>query len=71
MKPEEFWRAAQAHSLSKAANQPLKATLSALFAVVEMWKKILLNPLSHAATALVTRQEVQSAIDAVQRLRFK
>lgn len=71
VKAEEFWKAAQAHSLSKAANQPLKATLLALFAVVEMWKKILLNPLSHSPAALVTRQEVQSAIDAVHHLRFK
>lgn len=71
MKAEAFWKAAQAHALSKATDPTLNTALSASFSVVEMWKRILLNPLSHSGTALVTRQEVQSAIDAVRNLRFK
>lgn len=71
VKAEEFWKAAQTHSLLKAADQAVKATLTASFAVVDTWKKVLLNPLSHSATVPLTRQEVQSAIDAVRDLRFK
>jgi len=71
VKAEEFWKAAQAHSLSKATDKTLIAVLTASFAAVDTWKKIILNPLSHSATATVTRLEVQAAIDAVQNLRFK
>ena len=66
IKAEAFWQASKEHSLSKA-----KADLSILFAAVEKWKKIVLNPLSHSETVPVTRHEVQSAIDAVRDLRFK
>jgi hypothetical protein len=56
---------------SDATDAILQAQFPALFAAVDVWKKIVLNPLSHAAAVPITRQEVQSAIDAVHNLRFK
>ncbi len=70
MSADTFWQAAKTHALNKA-DPPLQTQLQTLFAAVEVWKKIVLNPLSHAAGAPVTRHEVQSAIDAVHNLRFK
>jgi hypothetical protein len=42
-----------------------------LIAAIDSSKKIVLNPLSHSEAAAVTRHEVQAAIDAVDKLRFK
>jgi hypothetical protein len=68
---ETFWKAAKNHAFEKATDPILRVQLNTLFAHIELWKKIVLNPLSHPAAAPVTRQEVQSAIDAVNRLRFR
>ena len=68
---DAFWQAAKKHALERANDPEPIADLGVLFADIELWKRIVLNPLSHSATAPVTRPEVQCAIDAVQKLRFK
>lgn len=68
---DAFWQAVKKHSVDEADGATLKATLSGLHADIETWRRLVLNPLSHSATVPVTRHEVQSAIHAVQNLRFK
>lgn len=71
MTAEAFWQAAQKCILAEATDPTLIAVLPSLIAAINSSKKIVLNPLSHSATVPVTRLEVQSAIEAVQNLRFK
>lgn len=68
---EAFWRVAKEHALAKATDATLKADLPILFAAIETWRRVVLNPLSHAEAVQVTRAEVQSAIEALLHLRFK
>ncbi|WP_196527014.1 hypothetical protein [Nostoc commune] len=35
---------------------------------VELYRSFIMNPLSHAQLAIVPRQEIQDAIDTVERL---
>jgi energy-coupling factor transporter ATP-binding protein EcfA2 len=71
MSAEAFWQAAQKRALAEATDPALKADLPLLIAAIDSSKKIVLNPLSHSEAAAVTRHEVQAAIDAVDKLRFK
>jgi len=66
---QAFWDASKKHALEAAQNDPAKtARLQTMFADVEMYRKIVLNPLSHSAAAAIVRAEIQGAIDAVARL---
>ena len=69
---EKFWNAAVKHSLENAAHDPAKKrALAAQFRAVYRCKKVVLNPLSHSTPQLVTRPEIQAAIEAVENLRFE
>jgi hypothetical protein len=41
-----------------------------MFSRIETFRKIVLNPLSHATPTTVTREEIQGAIDAVEALNL-
>ena len=48
-----------------------KGKTSPAFRQIETYRKIVLNPLSHASATTVTRPEIEGAIDAVEKLDFK
>ena len=71
IKAQSFWEAATKKAFSEAANDAAKtANLKALFKEIDLAKKIVMNPLSHATPTTVTTAEIQAAISAVQNLRF-
>ena len=45
-------------------------THKAILSQIETFRKIVLNPLSHATPTTVTRMEIQGAIDAVEALKL-
>ena len=47
------------------------ATYQQMISNIETFRKIVLNPLSHASPTTVTRAEIQGAIDAVDALNFR
>ena len=47
------------------------ATYQPMINNIETFRKIVLNPLSHASPTTVTRAEIQGAMDAVDALRFR
>jgi energy-coupling factor transporter ATP-binding protein EcfA2 len=67
---DTFWKAATKHAIEKAGTPAEKAALEPGFQAIEVAKKIVLNPLSHAITQSVTKPEIQAAIDAVMNLNF-
>jgi energy-coupling factor transporter ATP-binding protein EcfA2 len=70
IKAEHFWQAAQTYAINKAVD-PIRSDLKQIFAEIDLWKKFVMNQLSHSEAATTPRTEIQSAIDAVDRLRFK
>ena len=68
---QSFWDAATEKALKEAANDVNKISkLKRMINEIEMYRKIVLNPLSHSATAAVVRAEIQGAIDAITRLEL-
>jgi len=63
---EWFWQAVK----RKAQSDDRTAALQAMFSRIETFRKIVLNPLSHATPTTVTRAEIQGAIDAVDALHL-
>ena len=47
---------------------PKLQAIQARFAPVEMFRKIVLNPLSHSASAAIARVEIEGAIDEIEQL---
>jgi hypothetical protein len=66
---EPLWQAAKARALS-SVDPADKHALETIFGRIEMYRNIILNPLSHAAPAAVERVEVEAAIAAIESLRF-
>jgi hypothetical protein len=66
MDAEWFWQAVK----KKAQDEGKTAALQPLFSRIETFRKIVLNPLSHATPTTVTRVEIQGAIDAVAALNL-
>ena len=63
---EWFWQAIK----KKAKDDGKEASLQPMFSRIETYRKIVLNPLSHATTTTVTRAEIQGAINAVEALKL-
>ena len=61
---EEFCQAIKKRAKEKGKTWPA-------FKQIEIYRKIVLNPLSHANTTTVTRPEIEGAIHAVENLDFK
>jgi hypothetical protein len=69
---EEFWQPSKAFSLKKVTGDVARETaLNNMFNQIELYRKIVLNPLSHSAATPITRVEIQGAIDAVSQLKFE
>ena len=69
---EEFWQPSKTASLAKVAGDPARETaLNNMFNQIELYRKIVLNPLSHSAATPITKVEIQGAIDAVSQLQFE
>jgi hypothetical protein len=66
LEAEWFWQAVK----RKAQSDGKTAALQAMFSRIETFRKIVLNPLSHATPTTVTRAEIQGAIDAVEALNL-
>src|SRR5262249_20117757 len=68
---DDFWQAATKYALEQASADPVATSvLTAMFKRIEMYRKIVLNPLSHSAPVAITNAEIQGAIDAVADLKF-
>ena len=61
---EEFLQAIKKRAKDKGKTSPA-------FRQIETYRKIVLNPLSHASATTVTRPEIEGAIEAVENLDFK
>ena len=71
---EDFWQPSKNDSTNKvkaAGDAAKEAALAAMFNQIELYRKIVLNPLSHSAATPITRVEIQGAIDAVSQLQFE
>jgi hypothetical protein len=69
---EDFWQPSKTSSLKKVAGDAAKETaLNNMFNQIELYRKIVLNPLSHSAATPITRVEIQGAIDEVSQLHFE
>ena len=64
MEAEWFWQAIK----KKAQDEGKTTALQPIFSQIETYRKVVLNPLSHANTTTVTRAEIQGAIDAIAAL---
>ena len=60
---EEFLQAIKKRAKDKGKTSPA-------FRQIETYRKIVLNPLSHASATTVTRPEIEGAIEAVDKLKF-
>jgi energy-coupling factor transporter ATP-binding protein EcfA2 len=67
MDAQWFWEAIK----KKLQDEGELAANESVIANIETFRKIVLNPLSHANTTTVTRVEIQGAIDAVEALSFR
>ena len=66
---QSFWDASKNNALEVADNDPAKTPqLQIMFADVEVYRKIVLNPLSHSASAAIVCAEIHRAIEAVAPL---
>lgn len=71
---DDFWRPAKDDAIKKAraaSDAAKEAALNVMFADIEVYRKLVLNPLSHSAATPVTKAEIQGAVDAVSRLVFE
>jgi energy-coupling factor transporter ATP-binding protein EcfA2 len=71
---DDFWQPSKADSTNKAkavGDAAKEAALAAMFNQIELYRKIVLNPLSHSAATPITKVEIQGAIDAVSHLQFE
>lgn len=66
MDAQWFWEAIK----KKVTEDGKLAAYQVIFNRIETYRKIVLNPLSHANTTTVTRAEIQGAIDAVKSLNL-
>ena len=66
------YRRAMRTATSKVAGDVAKvAALNNMFKQIELYRKIVLNPLSHSAATPITKVEIQGAIDAVSQLQLE
>ena len=73
LKIEAAWVAAKERAKKDAdttGDATLRPQLEASFALVDLTKKVVLNPLSHSTPQPLAHNEVQEAIDAVKALKF-
>ncbi|MFN0087564.1 MAG: hypothetical protein ACKVX9_19395, partial [Blastocatellia bacterium] len=63
LKSEDFWDAIK----SEAANQKWVSLTDQLVSDVQKYRKVILNPLSHADWSNVHRREVEEAIEVIER----
>ncbi|HEY6346730.1 MAG TPA: AAA family ATPase [Bryobacteraceae bacterium] len=66
---EALWNAATGHALDNVPPAD-KPALQSKFLAITTARRVVLNPLSHAAPIAITRAEIQAAIDAVRDLTF-
>jgi hypothetical protein len=66
MDAQWFWDAIK----RKLRDEGKLATYQSIISRIETFRKIVLNPLSHANTTTVTRAEIQGAIDTVDTLNL-
>ena len=67
MNAQWFWDAIK----KKLQDEGKFATYQSMINDIETFRKVVLNPLSHASSTTVTRVEIQCAIDAVDALDSK